>query len=115
MLAFNGTVISTTQLLVWLAVALICGVVAEALFGYTRVGLLSATVLGLLGALLGTWIARALRLPPLLTLTLFGIQVELIWCTVGAIILIALLQTFRYRRGGGTRWRRRSRYRRDYY
>jgi uncharacterized membrane protein YeaQ/YmgE (transglycosylase-associated protein family) len=111
MLTFNGTVISTTQLLVWLAVALICGIVAEALFGYTRIGLLSATVLGLLGALLGTWIARALHLPALLTLTLFGVQVELIWCTVGAIILIGLLQMFRYR-GGGPRPRRR--YRRGY-
>jgi uncharacterized membrane protein YeaQ/YmgE (transglycosylase-associated protein family) len=109
MLSFNGPVISTTQLLVWLAVALISGVVAESLFGYTHIGLLSATVVGLFGALLGTWLAHALRLPALLTLRLFGVQVELLWCTLGAILLVAVLKAFRYRRGGG--YRRHYRYR----
>lgn len=110
MLTFNGATIAPTQLLVWLVVALISGVVAEAVVGYSHIGLLSATVLGLLGALLGTWIAHSLHLPPLLTLNLFGVEVELIWCTVGAILLIATLQTLRYRRGGGSR----RRYRREY-
>jgi uncharacterized membrane protein YeaQ/YmgE (transglycosylase-associated protein family) len=108
MLAFNGNEISLVQLFVWLVVAMISGIIAETLYGYSHAGLFSTTVLGLLGALFGTWLASTLQLPALLTLTLFGVQVELIWCTVGSLIVIALLQSMRYR-GGGGRSRRRSR------
>ena len=110
MIAFNGSVLSLTQIGVWLVIALICGAVAQALLGYSHIGLLSATALGLLGALVGTWLARTLRLPPMLTITIFGVEAELLWCTVGAILVIALTQALRSRRGGGGyRRRRRSR------
>ncbi len=107
MIAFNGTVLSPIQIGVWLAIALICGAVAQALLGYSHIGLISATALGLLGALLGTWLANTLRLPDLLTITIFGVQAELIWCTVGAILLIVIVQALRPRRGGGGGYRRR--------
>jgi uncharacterized membrane protein YeaQ/YmgE (transglycosylase-associated protein family) len=109
MVALNGTVLSPIQIGVWLLVALICGAVAEALLGYSHIGLLSATALGLLGTLLGTWLANTLRLPDLLTITIFGVQAELIWCTVGAILLIAITQSLRSRRGGGDGGYRRRR------
>ena len=110
MIAFNGSVLSLTQIIVWLVIALICGAVAQALLGYSHIGLLSATALGLLGALVGTWLASLLHLPPMLTINVFGVQAELLWCTVGAILVIALTQALRSRRGnsGGSR-RRRSR------
>jgi len=108
MIALNGSVLSLTQIVVWLVIALICGAVAQALLGYSHIGLLSATALGLLGALVGTWLASALRLPSMLTINIFGVQAELLWCTVGAILVIALTQTLRSRRGAGSR-RRRSR------
>lgn len=111
MLTFNGTTVSLVQMFVWLVVAMLSGIIAEVLFGYTHIGLLSASVLGLLGALLGTWAADTFHLPSLLTLNLFGIEVELIWCTLGSIIVIAVLQSMRARRGGGGY---RRRYRRDY-
>ena len=109
MIAFNGAVLSLTQIIVWLVIALICGAVAQALLGYSHIGLLSATALGLLGALVGTWLASLLRLPSMLTINIFGVQAELLWCTVGAILVIALTQAFRSRRGGGGSRRRRSR------
>ena len=107
MIALNGSVLSLTQIVVWLVIALICGAVAQALLGYSHIGLLSATALGLLGALVGTWLASALRLPSMLTISIFGVQAELLWCTVGAILVIALTQTLRSRRGGGGGHRRR--------
>ena len=107
MIAFNGSVLSLTQIGVWLVIALICGAVAQALLGYSHIGLLSATALGLLGALVGTWLASALRLPQMLTINVFGVQAELLWCTVGAILVIALTQALRSRRGGGGGPRRR--------
>ena len=110
MIALNGSALSLTQIVVWLVIALICGAVAQALLGYSHIGLLSATALGLLGALVGTWLASALRLPQMLTINVFGVQAELLWCTVGAILVIALTQTLRSRRsGGGGSRRRRSR------
>ena len=109
MIAFNGSVLSLTQIIVWLVIALICGAVAQALLGYSHIGLLSATALGLLGALVGTWLASLLRLPSMLTINIFGVQAELLWCTVGAILVLALMQTLRSRRGGGGSRRRRSR------
>jgi uncharacterized membrane protein YeaQ/YmgE (transglycosylase-associated protein family) len=113
MVALNSTALSPIQIGVWLAIALICGAVAEALLGYSHIGLLSAAALGLLGALVGTWLANALRLPPVLTIRVFGVQAELLWCTVGAVLVVALTQTLRYRRRGGEY--RRSGYRRRRY
>ena len=107
MIAFNGAVLSLTQIGVWLVIALTCGAVAQALLGYSHIGLLSATALGLLGALVGTWLANALRLPSMLTINIFGVQAELLWCTVGAVLVIALTQALRSRRGGGGGSRRR--------
>lgn len=107
MLIFNGNTISLTQLIIWLVVALICGVIAEALVGYSHGGMVSSTIVGLLGALFGTWIADSLGLPSLLTLRLFDVEVELIWSILGSVIVIAILQTFRMRRSGG--FGRRSR------
>jgi uncharacterized membrane protein YeaQ/YmgE (transglycosylase-associated protein family) len=108
MLAFNGNEVSLVQLFVWLVIAMLSGVIAETIYGYTHSGLLSTTVVGLIGALFGTWLASALQLPALLTLTLFEVQVELIWCTVGALLVIALLQSFRARGGGRSRRRFRD-------
>ena len=62
------------------------------------IGLAGAAVIALL---VGTWLASALRLPSMLTITIFGVQAELLWCTVGAILVIALTQALRSRRGGG--------------
>src|SRR3954462_682482 len=110
MIALNGSALSLTQIAVWLVIALICGAVAQALLGYSHIGLLSATALGLLGALVGTWLASALRLPSMLTINIFGGHAQPLWCTVGAILVIALTQTLRSRRsGGGGSRRRRSR------
>jgi hypothetical protein len=50
-----------------------------------------------------------LRLPSMLTINIFGVQAELLWCTVGAILVIALTQTLRSRRGRSSPRRRRSR------
>jgi uncharacterized membrane protein YeaQ/YmgE (transglycosylase-associated protein family) len=107
MVSLNGNVLSLTQIGVWLVIALICGGIAQALLGYSHIGLLGSAALGLLGALVGTWLANGLGLPPLLTISVFGVQAELVWCTVGAILVIALTQSLRSRRGGGGGYRRR--------
>jgi uncharacterized membrane protein YeaQ/YmgE (transglycosylase-associated protein family) len=110
MVALDGTVLSPTQIGVWLVIALMCGAVAQALLGYSHIGLLSATALGLLGALVGTWLANTLRLPPLIVISVYDVRAELVWCTAGAVLVIGLTHALRHgRRGWGGYRRRRSR------
>ena len=59
---------SVLEFILLLIVAGLCGAVAQALVGYSRGGCLVAIALGFIGALLGTWLARALSLPELFTI-----------------------------------------------
>ncbi len=97
-LTLNGQSITLIQIVVWLLVAVVCGAVAEAILGYTHVGLLGSTGVGLIGALLGSWLASVAHLPPLLIVSIAGIDIELIWALVGSILLVLIGSTFRYRR-----------------
>lgn len=47
------------ELLLLLLVAGICGAIGQAIVGYSRGGCLVAIALGFIGALVGSWIARA--------------------------------------------------------
>jgi uncharacterized membrane protein YeaQ/YmgE (transglycosylase-associated protein family) len=79
------------EFLVMLLVAGICGSLAQALVGYSRGGCLVSIVLGFIGALLGSWLARMLNLPELLNLH-FGEQpFPVIWSIIGAALFVAIL------------------------
>ena len=52
-----------TQLLILLLIAGICGALGQAIGGYSHGGCLVSIALGFIGALLGTWLARALGSP----------------------------------------------------
>jgi uncharacterized membrane protein YeaQ/YmgE (transglycosylase-associated protein family) len=73
--------------LILLAVAAVCGVLAQAIAGYNRGGLIVAIVLGFIGALLGTWIARALKLPEILSIEGFPI----VWSIIGGTLFVAVV------------------------
>jgi uncharacterized membrane protein YeaQ/YmgE (transglycosylase-associated protein family) len=95
MLELNGVAFSLVEILVWLIIGAICGVIAEALVGFSPGGLLASIAVGLVGAFIGSWLAGALGLPALLTLTFGDVQVELIWTIIGAALLVALLSLIR--------------------
>jgi uncharacterized membrane protein YeaQ/YmgE (transglycosylase-associated protein family) len=73
--------------------------------GYTRGGLLASILVGFVGALLGSYLAALLNVPPILPV--FGVDV--VWTIIGAAIFVALLSlVMGGRRYGGYRpWRRR--------
>ena len=66
-----------TQLLILLLIAGICGAVGQAIGGYSHGGCLVSIALGFIGALLGTWLARALALPELLVIPAGGMHSQL--------------------------------------
>jgi uncharacterized membrane protein YeaQ/YmgE (transglycosylase-associated protein family) len=86
------------ELLILLVVAGVCGSLAQAIVGYSHGGCLVSIVLGFIGALLGTWLARLIGLPELFTLQIGEQAFPVIWSIIGAAIFVALLGFLRPRR-----------------
>jgi len=81
-----------------LVVAGICGALGQAIAGYSHGGCLVSIVLGFIGALLGTWLARLLKLPELFAMPIGGHVFPIIWSIVGAALFVALLNLLRFGR-----------------
>jgi uncharacterized membrane protein YeaQ/YmgE (transglycosylase-associated protein family) len=79
--------LSWIDLLILLAVAAVCGVIGQAISDYSRGGIVVAIALGFMGALLGTWIARAAHLPELSALQIGDTTFPIIWSIIGALFM----------------------------
>jgi uncharacterized membrane protein YeaQ/YmgE (transglycosylase-associated protein family) len=86
------------ELIVLLLVAGICGSIGRSLVGYSHGGCLASVALGLIGALLGTWLARAAGLPELLAVQLGGQTFPILWSIIGAALFVAVLNFLTPRR-----------------
>lgn len=89
---------SLTALLVLLVIAAICGAIGKALGGGVRGGLIVSIALGFVGALLGPWVARALKLPEPFMVTIGGHPFPILWSIIGAALFVALLHLISRRR-----------------
>ncbi|MCZ7684163.1 MAG: hypothetical protein M5U28_37465 [Sandaracinaceae bacterium] len=96
--------ITLVGFLILLALALVVGLVAKAIMGFHRGGLLAAIGLGFIGGLIGVVIANATGLPELLAVDVGGTRFPIIWALIGTVILIAIVSLFT----GGTRFTRRK-------
>jgi len=86
------------ETLILIAIAGIVGALAEFLIGFSLGGLLGAMIVGVIGALIGSWLARLLNLPAILPIQVGTRTIELIWATLGSILLVGLLSALRARR-----------------
>lgn len=86
------------EILLFLLVAGLCGSIAQALVGYSHGGCLVSIVLGLIGALLGTYLARALGMGEVLAITIGGKTFPIVWTVIGASLFVALLSLISRRR-----------------
>lgn len=77
--------------IVLLVVAGVCGALAQWIVGFSRGGLLVSIGVGLVGAVLGTWLARAARLPELWYLHIGETTFPIVWAIIGAVIFVALV------------------------
>jgi uncharacterized membrane protein YeaQ/YmgE (transglycosylase-associated protein family) len=82
---------SLLGLLVLLVVAAVCGAIGRAIAGGTHGGCLVSIAVGFIGALLGTWIARAMRLPELVGVTIDRHPFPVLWSIVGAALFVAVV------------------------
>jgi len=79
------------EFLMLLLIAGICGSLARAMVGYSHGGCLVSIALGFVGALLGSWLARAAGLPDFLTIQVGGQPFPIVWSIIGAALFSAVL------------------------
>ena len=89
------------EFIVLLVIAAICGGLAQAIVGYSHGGCLVSAALGLIGALLGEWLARLLNLPEILAVKIGDHSFPIVWSIIGAALFVAILGMFSRRRYGG--------------
>ncbi|MCH5374161.1 MAG: GlsB/YeaQ/YmgE family stress response membrane protein [Planctomycetes bacterium] len=77
--------------LLLLLVAGVCGAIAQSLAGYSRGGCVVSIVLGFIGALLGTWLSRALNLPEIFAISVGGQPFPIVWSIIGAALFAGVL------------------------
>lgn len=94
---------SLVGFLILVVLALVVGLVAKAIMGFHRGGLLAAIGLGFIGGLIGVVLANATGLPRLLDVNVGGMEFPIIWALIGTILLIAVVSLFT----GGSRFTRR--------
>lgn len=82
---------SLMGLLILLLIAAVCGALGQAIAGYSLGGCLISIVVGFVGAWVGVWLARALGLPPLLTVTVDGETFPLVWSIIGSALLAVVV------------------------
>ena len=90
--------ISIPGILLLILIAAICGAIGSALAGGTRGGIVVSIALGFVGALLGSWIARQMKLPEPFVLHAAGQAFPVLWSVVGSALFVALLHLFSRRR-----------------
>ena len=89
---------SITGFLILLLVAAICGAIGRAIAGGTRGGCLVSVAVGFIGALLGSWLARELRLPDLFAISIDRHPFPVIWSIIGAALFVAFVHLISGRR-----------------
>jgi uncharacterized membrane protein YeaQ/YmgE (transglycosylase-associated protein family) len=82
---------SFLDIVIMLVIAGITGSIARSLVGFDRGGCILSIVVGFIGALIGTWLARELDFPDLFSFTIRGITYPVIWSIIGAVLFTAVL------------------------
>ncbi len=82
------------ELIVYLVIALLCGLVGQMLAGRSIGGYIVSTVVGLMGALLGGYLARSIGAPEPLPVVIGGQSIPLLWAIIGAALVTFVVAAF---------------------
>jgi len=91
---------SVGELIVYLVIALLCGLVGQMLAGRSVGGYIVSTVLGLLGALLGGFVARSIDAPEPFPVHVGGRTIPIVWAIVGAALVTLVVAGAQRHRAG---------------
>jgi uncharacterized membrane protein YeaQ/YmgE (transglycosylase-associated protein family) len=80
---------SVTTFILLLIVAAICGSIGQTLVGYSVGGCLVSALVGFIGALFGSWLARQFGLPEPLPVRVGSETFPIFWSIVGSALLVA--------------------------
>lgn len=82
---------SVLDFIVSLIVAALCGVLGQILVGYSVGGCITSTLVGFVGAVIGTWLAGTLGLPEYFSINVAGRAFPIIWSLTGSAIFVTVL------------------------
>ena len=85
--------------IILLIVAGVCGSIGRAISGYSHGGCLVSIALGFIGALIGMWLARTMRLPELYSVQIGTAHFPIIWSIIGSALFVAVISLLTRRRG----------------
>ncbi len=87
-----------TDVLILLLVAGICGAIGRTISGYSHGGCLVSIALGFIGALIGMWLARTMKLPELFPVRVGTTTFPIVWSIIGSALFVALISILTRRR-----------------
>jgi uncharacterized membrane protein YeaQ/YmgE (transglycosylase-associated protein family) len=76
---------------VLLIVAALCSIAGQIVAGYSIGGCVTATLVGFVGAVIGTWIASIVSLPELFAINVAGRAFPVAWSLIGSGLFVVLL------------------------
>ena len=79
------------EFLLLLLIAGITGSIGQALTGFSRGGCFLSIVVGFIGALLGTWIARELNLTEIFVINIGDINFPVVWAIIDDVVFTGVL------------------------
>ncbi len=90
---------SLLEIIILLLIAGICGFIGRALVGFSRGGCVISIIVGFIGALLGSWIARKASLPDFFILNIGGTDFPVVWSIIGSALFVGVLNILSPRKG----------------
>lgn len=88
------------EFIILIVIAAICGAIGQAIAGYSLGGMVITTVVGFIGAFVGTWLARTIGLPELLMINIGGQPFPIVWAIIGSAVFTAIVALFTRRPRG---------------
>ena len=89
---------SLLNILILLLIAAVCGSIGQAIAGYSIGGCLMSTVVGFIGAWVGSWLSVQLGLPEPFMISVGGETFPILWSIIGSALFVAILGLLTRRR-----------------